>query len=143
MKKLIAMTLVTGMLLAVSVVPGHAGSRDRRLVEGIIIGSGAVILGTAIAHEIRGNGGACVVQKRSHYRQRDRHHNWYRDRHRNWRPSHGRADRVWVEPIYGLRWVPGHRNNRGYWVQGRHKKVIVRDGFWEKRRNRNRNRRPY
>ncbi len=140
MKKMIAMTLVTGMLLAVSVVPGHAGSREQHLVEGIIIGTGAVIIGTAIAHEIRGNGGACVVKQRRQYRHRNRHQN--RDR------RHGRVERVervWVEPIYGVRWKSGHYNRRGFWVQGRHEKVIVRDGFWEKKRkrNRNRNRRPY
>lgn len=137
MKKMIAMILVTGILLAVSVVPGHAGSRDRHLVEGIIIGTGAVIIGTAIAHEIRGNGGAVVVKERRHYRHRNRHQN----RHHNWDRRHGRrgrGDRVWVEPIHGLRWNPGHYNRRGFWVQGRHEKVIVRDGFWDKRRNRNR-----
>ncbi|MCP4119059.1 MAG: hypothetical protein GY737_27390 [Desulfobacteraceae bacterium] len=138
MKKLIAMTLVTGILLSVAVVPGHAGSRERHLVEGIIIGTGAVILGAAIADEIRGDVGVCVVKKRKHYRHRNKHRNWH-PRHRR----HGRVKWVWVEPIYGLRWNPGHYNRRGYWVQGRQEKVIVRDGFWEKRRKRDRRRRPY
>jgi hypothetical protein len=78
-----------------------------------------------------------VVKERRHYRHRNRHQN----RHHNWDRRHGRrgrGDRVWVEPIHGLRWNPGHYNRRGFWVQGRHEKVIVRDGFWDKRRNRNR-----
>lgn len=147
MKKRIAMTLVTGIFLAVSVMPGHAGSRDRHLVEGIIIGTGAVILGAAIADGIRGDGGVCVVKTRKYDRHRNKHYNRHRNKHdnkhRNWDRRHGRVNRVWVEPIYGLRWNPGHYTPRGYWVQGRHEKVIVREGFWEKRRDRDRRRRPY
>lgn len=121
MKKIITMIVATAVMISMSVAPGYAGSRNRHLAQGILIGAGAVILGAALANEIRHDSRVCVnVSPPNRYSR------------------HQRVERVWVEPRYERRWNPGHYNQRGHWVKGQYQMVIVSPGFWEVRPNRGR-----
>lgn len=121
MKKIIVMTLVTLVMIWIFVGPGYAGSRHGHLMEGILIGTGAVILGSALVNGIHHDDRVAVkVASRRDYRSHNR------------RFRHPRAGRVWIEPRYDDRWNPGHYNRRGRWVKGRHERVVVRQGFWKK-----------
>lgn len=118
MKKraILILTVLIGITIASQ--PAWAGSKQRHRWEGVAIGLGAAVLGSAIL-----NGGAYhghspyvsrayayPVEPRPRYRPIRRHH----------RPrGHWETRQVWVPPTYERVWNPGHYTRRGRWVEGR------------------------
>lgn len=45
-----------------------------------------------------------------------------------------RFERVWVEPVYEYRRIPGHYNLGGYWIRPCKKAYLVKEGYWIERR---------
>ena len=154
MKKSIITTLMAiALLMQIGTAPAaHAGKKERRLLQGAIIGTGAVILGTAIASGLNDHDNRNGVYKRpghhhspKEYVQPYRKPHWKdREGHQR-RPhhiepinhpkrGHWRINKVWIEPKYAKRWNPGHYNKRGHWVDGKYQNIIVCEGHWEKKR---------
>ncbi len=145
MKKTLNIFLIAALLIPFTFSPASAGPRNNHLLETVIIGTGVAILGTALIYEVHHNN-----------RENDYAHNNYNSRkhpkHPGWqkpRPIHPRKDhalnsykarggwvieKVWITPIYENIWVPGHHKKHGRWIKGRYRQVIVRKGYWEKRR---------
>lgn len=132
MKHVISIMTAVVVFICLSTAPAHA---DRKTREGFLLGVGAAVLGTAIYQGLKQPSG---------YREPRRYHvppgyerrSQCRDTRRHARGPAGRweIERIWVEPAYETRWNPGHYNRKGYWVNGRHEKFKVQDGYWEKRR---------
>ncbi|MCA1786593.1 MAG: hypothetical protein ABR534_03515 [Desulfotignum sp.] len=142
MKNVISIMTAIVVFICLSTAPAHA---DRKTREGVLLGIGAAVLGTAIYQGLKQPSG---------YREPRRYHvppayergyhvppayergSQYRDTRRHARGPVGRweIERIWVEPAYKTRWNPGHYNRKGHWVNGRHEKFRIQDGYWEKRR---------
>ena len=132
MKHVISIMTAIVLFICLSTAPAHA---DRKTREGVLLGIGAAVLGTAIYQGLK---------QPSRYRESRRYHvppayergSQCRDTRRHTRgpAGHWEIERIWVEPVYETRWNPGHYNRKGYWVNGRHEKFRVQDGYWEKRR---------
>lgn len=124
MKKIIGMSLMTLLMISIYAAPGYAGSRNQNLVQGIVIGTGAVILGAALINGFHHDNRVRVMASNSR---------GYRPDTRKYRPVRGHRARV--TPRYEQRWNPGHHNRRGHWINGRHERVLAGQKFSENRRN--------
>lgn len=132
MKHLISIMTAVVVLICLSTAPAHA---DRKTREGVLLGIGAAVLGTAIYQGLKQPSG---------YREPQRYHvppayergSQCRDTRRHAQGPSGRweVERIWVEPVYETRWNPGHYNRKGQWVSGRHEKFRIQDGYWQERR---------
>ncbi len=150
MQKRITLTLIAMAILiqSYSIPSAHAGSRKHHLLQGVIIGAGAAIIGAAIAGEIHEQS-TRGTRREYTYGPRGKNHNETYGRHdyrnredkpyrnssnRHYKKGYWTVQKVWVSPLYGKRWNPGHYNKKGRWVNGKHDRVIIREGYWEKRR---------
>nr|WP_321402794.1 hypothetical protein [uncultured Desulfobacter sp.] len=91
------------------------------VLEGVVLGAGALILGTAIAQSLSNpcqpaQVHATAVPPRPNHRKK----------------GHWETQKIWVAPVYETRWNPAHYNAQGRWVQGRHQQFLVAEGFWKK-----------
>lgn len=130
MKKIAILVTIVVFGVITTAGSGHAGHRGHHhggLLEGVIIGAGAAILGTAIISGITPPPRYERIYVNDGYDSDDE---WY-DRCDRGRWS---VERVWVEPVYKERWIPGHYSRRGYWIPGRYHCVMIREGYWETRR---------
>lgn len=138
MKKLIAIATLSMTIVVLSQAPARA---DRKTMEGFLLGTGAVILGSAIIKGLncdssRPRYSAAVHVPDRHYppgpqhRYNDRRHPKYAGNHHRPR-GHWEIEKKWVEPVYETKWNPGHYDRSGIWVSGRYEKFIVQDGYWQ------------
>ncbi|MBF0413879.1 MAG: hypothetical protein HQK70_14380 [Desulfamplus sp.] len=148
MKKVMTLIFITIFGVVTTVGCVHAGSRGRYnhhhgngIVEGLIIGTGAALLGAAIINGLNSQpkyyNPSVVVspERRDNYSNSDQYSNdsdeYYRDEEHK---GYWSVERVWVPPLYRQQWYPGHYSRRGYWVTGGYARILVRDGYWENRR---------
>jgi hypothetical protein len=124
MRKIIGMTLTTLLMISIYAAPGYAGSKNRNLVQGIVIGTGAVILGAALIDGFHHDNRVRVTAS---------NRRGYRPGNRVCRPVRGQ--RAWATPRYERRWNPGHYNRRGEWTKGQYGRVLVGPKFRENRRD--------
>lgn len=140
MNKIITLAVV--VVFGVITMNGNAYAGHRRhsdLLEGVIIGAGAAILGATIiteinSHPVYDHRPVPYKYRRYDKRHRDHYKEEWQDRDRRHNSGYWSIERVWVEPVYTKRWIPGHYSRRGDWIRGRHEHVIIRDGFWESKR---------
>jgi len=140
LKKIIAIT--TGLLMImgiVSVSAANAGAARRHTIEGFMLGTGVVLLGTAIIHEM--NKGDRPIHTYTHNRP-DRYENPKKNHHKQYKRSkhqrkyakrsrgHWELERLWIAPVYERKWNPGHYNRKGKRVSGRYKKFMIEQGYW-------------
>nr|WP_320191040.1 hypothetical protein [uncultured Desulfobacter sp.] len=106
----------------------HQDHHNNDVLKGLVVGAGALILGTAIAQSLnRPNQPvrthAAPVPPKPHY---------YTNHHA-WKPNgHWAIKKIWVAPVYETRWNPAHYDPRGKWVRGRHQQFLVAEGYWKK-----------
>ncbi len=132
MKKIITLIItlmMTGIFfLTMSVPAAFAGSKQRHRWEGVAIGVGAAILGSAIFNSDRWD----TPRERVVVIDRDCHKPRHYDRHRP--KDHWEERKIWVEPVCERVWNPGHYNRHHQWVPGRHIIIEKRPGYWDKKR---------
>ena len=129
MKKTIATFTGIFLIIILSSAPARA---DRKTMEGFLLGTGAVLLGTAIYHGMNQDSdpGPAYASHSPRYRE-GRHHRPAKRYARHHRPrGHWEVERVWVEPEYERKWNPGHYNRRGQWVSGRYERFKVSRGYY-------------
>lgn len=108
-----------------SAAPVYAKSPQRYRWEGVAIGLGAAILGSAVLHH--------------GYHYRPAPPPYYR--HPPW-PEHPRRPecyrwetrREWVPPQYDWVWIPGHHGRRGHYAPGHWERRLISPGYWETKR---------
>lgn len=120
MKKLCLVSLAVVFLLSLSVNPVFAGSKQRYQWQGVAIGLGAAILGSAIINNCSAPEGQPVVRHVTYScpspppRPRD---------------HYCETRRVWVPPVCERVWNPAHYEC-GRWVPGQWINLEVRPGYW-------------
>lgn len=137
MKKTITITTAILLFVCFSTVSAHAGAARRHTVEGFMLGAGVTILSAAIINGIHRDSRGHYTK--SYARPDRRHPDRYDDGcgRRNHRKikSHGprghwEIEKIWISPVYEKKWNPGHYNRRGIWVSGRHKKFMIKQGYY-------------
>ncbi|MBI9082010.1 MAG: hypothetical protein JEZ11_00350 [Desulfobacterales bacterium] len=125
------LTLITAMVLSLTILTpsAQAGSPQSHRWEGVAIGLGAAILGSALVD--------------NYYRAPQPAPRVYAPpapAYRHHRPSgrpyqgHWEIRKTWVQPAYEKIWNPGHFNRRGRWVEGEWLRVEKAPGYWEEER---------
>ncbi|MFC1886344.1 hypothetical protein ACFLZM_04745 [Thermodesulfobacteriota bacterium] len=126
-KKISFVLIVAALYGFVAAAPSSAGNVQRNRWEGVAIGIGAALLGSAIInhHHAPPPHRATVYKHRpySNYNHRPD------SRHGGWE-----VRKTWVPPIHKRVWNPGHYNRRGRWVRGGWIKITDRRGYWKKQR---------
>ena len=139
MKKRIVLIMTLIMFTCFSTVAAHAGSARRHTIEGFLLGTGAVILGTAIIHELNRNAKPSRNWHDQTWGKPGRH---YIPRHYNrgckqikhHRHGHWKIQQIWIEPVYEEKWNPGHYNPRGKWICGRYEHFLMQKGYYQEKR---------
>ncbi len=124
MKKKPSLLAVASLVVCVALFTAssaHAKSPQRYRWEGVAIGLGAALLGSALLHPP--------------YCYRPAPPPFYRFPPSPPAPECDQWEvrRVWIPPRYDWVWVPGYWR-RGCWVPGRWEKRLVSPGHWEERR---------
>ena len=125
-KSLLIFVLIALFSVSLLPYPAQAGSAQRYRWEGIAIGIGAAILGSALLHQNRQDVYYGRPYNGSEYGS-------YRPRQR-YRSGHWEIRKEWVLPIYRRVWNPGHYNRYGEWVPGGWIEIVARPGYWTKTR---------
>lgn len=128
MKKIIITLVVLMVAVAFSTQQVYAGSKQRHRWEGVAIGLGAAILGSAIIHSHH-RAYYEPAPPRYHHRPRAR---WDHDYPAPQRPraGHWEITKEWVPPTYERVWNPGHYDRNKRWIPGRWIKVVAEPGYW-------------
>jgi hypothetical protein len=121
---IILLTMVFSLsLIAPSV---WAGSTQRHRWEGVAIGLGAAIVGSALLSNRVYSYPAPTVVYRHPGPPR---HGYYPPPRRR---GHWEFRKVWVPPTYEEVWNPGHYDINGQWVPGRWIEIEKEPGYWTK-----------
>ena len=111
--------MIIAIILFISLVslPAWAGSAQHHRWEGVAIGIGAAIIGSAIIESCRqAEYGRAYAYKYPPPPPRRYGHWAYR--------------RIWAPPTYTSTWNPAHYNRRGGWVPGGWISIRDRPGYW-------------
>jgi hypothetical protein len=158
-KKSLITLIITSIFTFVVLTPAaHAGSVQRNRWEGIAIGLGTAIIGSALLNQSRDYslqahttydstprpGDSTRRHSRPEYdleygpdssysahrhRPARKHYNsGYHKKHR--RRGHWEMREKWVPPTYKKAWNPGHYSHRGKWKSGDWVKIEDRPGYW-------------
>ena len=131
MKKFLTLMTAVALSLMILIPSANAGSPQSHRWEGLAIGVGAAILGSALLnHHVAASAPAPGVYAppAPEYRR----HRSYRHRPRS--RGHWEIRKTWVAPVYEKVWNPGHFNPRGRWVKGGWIQVEREPGYWEEER---------
>ncbi len=142
-KSILAFIIVMIFSFVVLVPTANAENVQRRRWEGVAIGIGAAILGSALLKDHHTH--TRYVHTRhepSRYHRHSDHSPYYRLKHhkrrhgREYDHRHGYWEIVkeWVPPTYRRAWNPGHYGRRGKWVPGHWIEIEETPGYWTKTR---------
>jgi len=131
-KSLFAVLIICIFTLTILVPSAHAGNVQRNRWEGIAIGLGTAIIGSALLknHQYQpapsryyAPAPDCDPAPYTHgYSKRD--HSY----------GHWEIRKEWVPPSYKKVWNPGHYTRRGEWISGYWMKIEDEPGYWSKTR---------
>ncbi|MEA3487024.1 MAG: hypothetical protein U9R20_05140 [Thermodesulfobacteriota bacterium] len=119
-KKAGVMIVVVVMLISLVSLPAWARSAQHYRWEGVAIGIGAAIIGSAILD-------SCCHPRYGAYA-----YNYPPPPPR--RHGHWTHKKTWVAPTYKNAWNPAHYNRRGEWVPGGWISIQERSGYWTSER---------
>lgn len=133
MKKILLLLLVIVIPLTVITNPVLAGSKQSHRWEGVAIGIGAVLLGSAIYHSHK-----IPVYHKHRSAPVKRHYRLHPGpRYRTGKHfNRGRWHivREWIPPVYEKAWNPGHYNRHGVWVEGQWIMIEIEPGYHVEKR---------
>ena len=131
MKKKNLFIILTTLILCLSFMKpsAWAGNVQRNRWEGVAIGIGAAILGSALINHHRYS-----VPTQSTVYQRHPSTPHYGRRYRQKHSGHWEVRKVWVPPTYKRIWNPGHYKRHGRWVPGQWMNIGKKRGYWTKER---------
>ena len=126
-KSLLILVLITVFSFVLLTPQAQAGPEERYRWEGIAIGVGAAIIGSAILNSHQQSRPVKVVA----YHQPPKSEFRHRSFHRKPVPrSHWEIRKEWVPPTYKRVWNPAHYNQRGEWIEGRWIEIEDQPGYW-------------
>jgi len=123
--------ILTTLILCLSLMKpaAWAGNVQRNRWEGVAIGIGAAILGSALINHYRYS-----VPAQSAIYQHHPPTPHYDNRYRQKPSGHWEVRKVWVPPTYKRIWNPGHYKRHGRWVPGQWMNIEKKPGYWTKER---------
>ena len=121
MKKLLVLLMVIIFYTTLFANPVLAGSAQYYRWEGIAIGLGAAILGSALINSAQPDQVTVV------------HETYYEPAPPRVYHEYCAPHRVWVPPVYEKVWNPGHYEY-GRWVHGQYIMVERAPGYWTEKR---------
>ncbi|GEM_PF-237537 len=130
-KRLLLVCVVGIFAISAAAPSAWAGSAQRYRWEGVAIGVGAAIVGSALlAQYASPRYERTTVYENVYYTPPRRHHrhHWRRWHHR--RHGYWESRRVWVPPVYERTWNPGHYNHRRCWVPGHWIRILKSEGYF-------------
>lgn len=108
----------------------HHNKNKNNVLEGVVIGAGALIIGTAIAQSLNRPRHPVRVQAVAVPPRPYPSANYYAATP----GGHWEIRKMWVAPLYEARWNPAHYDASGKWVNGRHQQFLIADGYWKNER---------
>lgn len=114
MKKLFILLLAVAFCLTLSINPVFAGSKQHYRWEGVAIGLGAALLGSALINNSQPER-VTIIEHETYYHPAPPR--YYEPRH------------VWVPPVCERVWNPGHYEY-GRWVTGQYIVIERAPGYW-------------
>ena len=130
MKNNHVLTLWIIVMLSLSLVAPTvwAGNVQRNRWEGVAIGIGAALLGSAIYnHRLSNRTEREVVYHSPPYSRHKPHY-----RHRP--GGYWELRKEWIPPTHKEVWNPGHYNRQGRWVEGHWMEIEKEPGYWVEKR---------
>jgi hypothetical protein len=123
-KSLFILVLIAVFTLVFLTPQAQAGPEERYRWEGIAIGVGAAIIGSAILNNYyQSQHHEYVVYHKPARVERPVH--MYRPT-----PGHWEIQKEWVPPTYKRVWNPGHYDRYGEWIEGHWLKIVDQPGYW-------------
>lgn len=133
MKQIALLTLMS--LFCFSTLPAQAGPARRHTLEGIAIGTGIALMGTALVQGLTRERAPSCERRGNYPRHREPGYGPPHRSYANHAPrGHWELQKVWIADEYERRWNPGHYNRRGHWVEGCYEKFLVNPGYWQAER---------
>ena len=102
----------------------RAGSPQSHRWEGVAIGIGAAIIGSALLRSMHESQAVVVPERRPVSAHRP-HYQPVPEPAGYWS-----VRKVWIPPRYEKNWNPGHYNRRGRWVAGHWIELERQPGYW-------------
>ena len=121
-KKLLVLILAAVFLFSFISSPACAGSRQQYRWEGVAIGIGAAILGSALLNNMYQRPYSAPEPAYTYSPPPPR------------RGGHWEMRSVWVPATEKRVWNPAHYSHNGGWARGRWIKIVERPGYWTKER---------
>ena len=122
MKKLFILLMVIIFYLTVFANPVVAGSKQHYRWEGVAIGLGAALLGSALINSYQPERVTVIERETYYYPDPPRHSQRYCE-----------PRRVWIPPVCERVWNPGHYEY-GRWVSGEYIMIESEPGYWAEER---------
>ncbi|MFC1824983.1 hypothetical protein ACFL9T_19915 [Thermodesulfobacteriota bacterium] len=119
-KKLLTLLIAAVLSFSLMITSAYAGSKHSYRRQGIAIGLGVAILGSALYRSL--SHPKLIVPNAhvfSHPARRKHRHQ-----------GHWETRKEWILPAYKRVWNPGHYNRRGEWVTGHWFEIEDRPGYW-------------
>lgn len=143
MKKILSSSIAVMVCLCLLASPAWAGSKQRHRWEGLAIGLGAAVVGSALLNAARQPNNEVTVVNPSQGL------NYAPAPPRVYAPSmpspppvyqappappcpraYWETRKTWVEPTYKRIWNPAHYNKNGRWIPGGWIEIIEHEGRW-------------
>jgi hypothetical protein len=121
-KKLLVLVLATVLLVSFLSSPAWAGSPQQYRWEGVAIGIGAAILGSALLNNMHTHPYSYPEPAYTYSPPPPR------------RGGHWEMRSVWVPATEKRVWNPAHYSHDGKWIRGTWIMVVDRPGYWTKER---------
>lgn len=124
--KLIILILVSVFTITILTPTAYAGNTQKHRWEGVAIGIGVALLGSAFIKQNRHYSRPApepVYKRRSAPAPGYSHHR-----------GHWEVRKEWIPPVYKKVWNPGHYNKKGRWVEGHWIEIVNQAGCWEETR---------
>ena len=124
-KKLLTLLIAAVLSCFFLITSVYAGSKHSYRRQGIAIGLGAAILGSALYKTLSH---PKLIVPNAHVFS-------HPARRKHWNQGYWETRKEWGPPAYQRVWNPGHYNRHGAWVRGHWIKIVDRQGYMTETRS--------
>jgi hypothetical protein len=147
MKKILVSSIAVMVCLCLAASPAWAGSKQRHRWEGVAIGLGAAIVGSALVNAARQpNNETTVANPNQTFNYTPAQPHVYAPSMPSPPPvyqappqpqcprGHWETRKTWIPETYRRAWNPAHYNRQGRWVPGGWIEIVDQEGRWVEER---------